>query len=83
MKNYTLQSCVAKSLLIGLLATVGAIQTATAGVIFSATGATINSGGPGFGSINDTFNQNGLLTGYISNTDDFNTYIATNPLHSS
>ena len=38
--------------------------TAHAGPKFSALGATINSGGPGFGSINDTFNQNGLLTGY-------------------
>lgn len=83
MKNSSFQSRVAKSLLIGLLAATGAVQTATAGVIFSATAATINSGGPGFGSINDTFNQNGLSSTYVSGVTDFDTYIATNPLHTA
>ena len=55
---------------------------ASAGTIFSATSATINSGGPGFGSINDTFNQNGLLTTYTNGVTDFDTYVAGNPLHS-
>jgi hypothetical protein len=54
---------------------------ASAGVIISATGAVINSGGPGFGSISDTFNQNGLATNYTSGVTDFATYISSNPLH--
>ena len=66
-------------LLAGLL---GVAPSVSAGVIFSATSATINSGGPGFGSINDTFNQSGLLTGYTSDVTDFDTYLASNPMHS-
>lgn len=54
---------------------------ASAGAIVSAVSATINSGGPGFGSINDTFNQFGLLTDYTSGVTDYDTYIAANPLH--
>jgi len=72
-------------LLLSALALAGTVQNATAapGAIFSATGATINSSGPGFGSINDTFNHNGLLSGYTSDVTNFNAYIATNPLHTS
>jgi len=72
-------------LLLSALALAGTVQNATAapGAIFSATGATINAGGPGFGSINDTFNHNGLLSGYTSDVTNFNAYIATNPLHTS
>lgn len=86
MKNTSFQCRIAKSLLVGFLAAAGAMQAATAGAIFSPTAATINSGGPGFGSINDTFalsNQHGLLAPYISDSTDFDTYIATNPLHSA
>lgn len=64
-------------------ALVAGLGTSTsAATIFSATGATINSGGPGFGSINDTFNQAGLISGYVSGVTDFDAYIASNPLHS-
>ena len=73
----------AKGLVAGILITFGVMQAASAGVIFSATTATINSGGPGFGSITDTHNQAGLLSGYTANVTDFDTYIATAPLHSS
>ena len=83
MKNLSLRSHVAKSLLIGLFAITSAMQEATAGVIFTATSATINSGGPGFGSINDTFNHNGLLTNYTNDVTDFDSYIAGGPLHSA
>ncbi len=70
-------------LLMGALALAGTVQNATAapGAIFSATGATINAGGPGSGSINDTLNQRGLSSGYTSDVTNFNAYIATNPLH--
>lgn len=73
----------AVTLIFGLLITVGGTQAVNAGVIFSATSATINSGGPGFGSITDTHNQAGLLSGYTANVTDFDTYIGTAPLHSA
>ncbi len=73
----------AKAVVAGALITAGALQVASAGVIFSATSATINSSGPGFGSITDTHNQAGLLSGYTANVTDFNTYIGTAPLHTS
>lgn len=61
---------------------IGLGGAAHAGAIFSATSAAINSGGPGSGDIADTFNQNGLLSGYTAGVTDFDTYIATNPIHS-
>ncbi len=67
------------------LAAVGAIglaSQASAGAIVSAVSATINDGGPGFGSIDNTFNQAGLFTPYIPGVTDYDTYIAGNPLHS-
>lgn len=54
---------------------------AFAGKIIGAKSAVINSGGPGFGSINDTFNQSGLSSSYISGVTDFDAYLASNPLH--
>lgn len=61
---------------------IAALQPVAAQEIIAPQSAVINSGGPGFGSINDTFNQSGLSSGYISGVTDFNSYIATNPLHS-
>jgi PEP-CTERM motif len=54
---------------------------AHAGAIIAPTSATINAGGPGAGTIADTFNQNGLNNNYDSGLDDFDTFIATNPKH--
>ena len=70
-----------KAVWIGLIACAGVLQAAHGGAIFSATSAVINSGGPGFGSIGNTFDQSGLSTGYTSNVTDFNTYLAGNPTH--
>ena len=56
-------------------------SAAQAGVIFAPVAATIDAGGPGFGNIADTFNENGLFTPYVPNVTDFNAYIATNPIH--
>lgn len=56
--------------------------SAAAGPILSPVGGTINSGGPGFGSLADTFNQNGLSSNFTSGVTDFDTYIGTNPTHS-
>lgn len=68
-----------------MLAALGSLAVApqaSAGSILGAVGASINSGGPGFGSINDTFNQAGLRTTYISGVTDFDSYIASQPSHS-
>jgi F5/8 type C domain/PEP-CTERM motif len=54
---------------------------AAAGPILSPTSAVINSGGPGFGDINNTLNHAGLLVGFTSGVTDFDTYMAANPLH--
>lgn len=64
----------------GLLAS--ACAGASAGVIVSAVGATINVGAPGFGLIANTYNQAGLQSGYVSGVTDYATYLAGNPLHS-
>lgn len=68
-----------KIMLAGLIAAASA--AASAGVIVSASSAVINSGAPGFGSIADTHNQNGLFVDYISGVTDFDAYISTDPLH--
>lgn len=69
-----------------LLAAAGAMAVAapaSAGAILSAVSATINSGGPGTGSIVDTFERWGLPddNDYISGVTDYDAYIASNPLH--
>lgn len=70
-----------KMALWAVAATAAIASPAAAQTIVSATSAVINAGGPGFGSINDTFNQNGLLTNYTSGVTNFNSYIAGNPQH--
>lgn len=68
----------AKSLLLSAAVTAFAFAAAPANaVIVGATGATINSGGPGFGNIADTHNQNGLQSNYVSGVTDFDTFVAS------
>jgi hypothetical protein len=67
--------------LVGVVAIIGAAPAAKAQAIFSATSGVINVGGPGFGTLNETFNQAGLSTGYTANVTNFDSYIASNPLH--
>jgi len=62
---------------------VGLMQNAFAGVIIAPTSGVINSGGPGFGSLSNTFDQSGLSSNYIAGVTDFNTYLATNPTHTT
>lgn len=64
------------------LALLGMAGTANAGPILGPTSAVINTNGPGFGLISQTFDQSGLLSGYTSGVTDFDAYLATNPLHS-
>jgi hypothetical protein len=66
-----------------LLATFGGNNSANAGAIVSATSGVINSGGPGFGTLTETLNQAGLALGYTSGATDFDTYLASNPVHTA
>lgn len=68
-----------KTLLISLLLVASTLSGAT---IVSPISGVVNTSGPGFGSLADTLNQNGLLTNFVSGVTNFDTYIATNPLHS-
>lgn len=71
-----------KSLMVGAATALSLVAGSAANAtIVSAVAGTINSGGPGFGSLTDTFNQSGLSTGYVSGVTDFNTYIASGPTH--
>lgn len=79
-KHLFRKAALASSTALALMAVTGGVH---AGTIISATSAVINSGGSGFGSINDTFNQAGLLTTYTSGVTDFDTYVAGNPQHAS
>jgi F5/8 type C domain len=54
-----------------------------AGLIFSPVGGVINSGGPGSGTLADTYNQNGLTTKFVSGVSDFDTYLAPKPTHTN
>ncbi|MCY7280614.1 MAG: PEPxxWA-CTERM sorting domain-containing protein [Sphingomonas bacterium] len=49
--------------------------------IIAPVSATINSGGPGFGLIANTFNQSGLSSNYVAGTTNFNSYLGTSPAH--
>jgi hypothetical protein len=70
--------------LLSTATTIGIAGSASAvGIIFSPVNAVINSGGPGFGSISNTFDQSGLSTGFVSGVTDFDTYLATNPTHTN
>jgi hypothetical protein len=54
---------------------------ANAGVIVSPVSGVIDSSGPGFGTLTETFNQAGLSAGFTSGVTDFATYIASGPTH--
>jgi PEP-CTERM motif len=67
---------------IAVAAAMGAYASAAgAQQIIAPTAATINAGGPGFGSIRSTFNQAGLSDRYVSGVTDYDAYLATNPTH--
>ncbi|MBA3975174.1 MAG: coagulation factor 5/8 type domain-containing protein [Candidatus Solibacter sp.] len=77
MKHRLVLACV---MMAAFAATAG---IATAAVIVAPVAGVINSGGPGFGSLADTFNQNGLSSGYVSGVTDFDVYLGTNPTHTT
>ena len=58
-------------------------SVALAGPIVVPVAATVISGGPGHGSLNDTFDQESLTATYVPGVTDFDAFLALNPLHSS
>jgi hypothetical protein len=71
-------------LLVFLVLSIGVFgaKPASADLIVAPVSGVIDVGGPGFGSINDTFNRNGLNIPYIPGVTDFDAYMALNPIHS-
>jgi len=57
-------------------------NTVVSAVSGLATSTFISSKGNNY-SINNTINQSGLSTGYVSGVTDFDAYLATNPTHAS
>lgn len=51
--------------------------------IIAPTSGVINSGGPGFGTLTETFNQAGLFSNYVAGVTNFDAYLAGNPLHTT
>lgn len=70
MKNLGGALCAAAILSLGTL------MPANASII-GAVGGVINSGGPGFGNLADTYNQNGLSANYISGVTAFDSFVAS------
>ncbi len=67
---------ISKTLCIAAIAGLGAVLPANAAII-SAVSGVINSGGPGSGTLTETYNQSGLSAGYTSGVTNFNTFVAT------
>ena len=57
------------------------ITNANAGTILSPTAALASSEFSSDYSINNTIDQSGLSSGFVSGVTDFDTYLATNPTH--
>ena len=51
------------------------------GFIIAPTAATVDTSGPGNGSILNTFDKSGLSTGYTAGVTNFDDYIASGPTH--
>lgn len=73
MKTLSLALCAAAALC--------AASAAQADVIIAPIAGVIDSGGPGFGLLSQTFDQSGLLTTYTAGVTDFDTYVAGDPQH--
>ena len=76
MPHRILAAIICAALTSGSAADAGAILSPVA--VISNTGG---SSGSGF-EITNTIDQSGLSTGFVSGVTDFDTYLATNPLHS-
>jgi hypothetical protein len=69
--------------LAAVIVSAGIASTASAGPILSAVGVTATNSFPDtfFGNPDNLINHGGLLTDYTSGVTDFDTYIASNPMH--
>jgi PEP-CTERM motif len=70
------------------LLTTASLAVALAGpalgsTIIAPTSGVVNSGGPGFGTLKETFNKSGLSTGYTAGVTNFDAYLASNPTHTT
>lgn len=72
-----------RRLLVAAVAATTLPALANAQAIIRPVSAVINAGGPGDGSIDDTFNGNGLTVNFVSGVTNFDTYIASNPIHTN
>lgn len=69
------RNAISKAFCLAAVVGLSAVVPAKAAII-SATSGVINSGGPGFGTLTETFNQAGLSAKYVSGFTDFDTFVA-------
>ncbi len=74
--------------LLAATAAVGLALSATAasagpGVVIAPVSGTIDTSGPGFGTLADTWNQASLSSTYVSGVTNFDTYFAGAPTHTT
>jgi len=74
------KSSLTLALLLGV-AMFSAAYNADAQQIIAPTSGVINSSGPGFGTLTETFDQTGLFSGYVSGVTNFDAYLGTGPRH--
>lgn len=67
---------------LALLLSAAAPAPSSSQQIWSPVDGVVNSGSPGFGDLVDTYNQAGMLSGFVSGVTDFDAYISTTPFHS-
>jgi hypothetical protein len=65
-----------RTLCAAAIASFGALLPAHSAIV-GAVGGVINSGGPGFGTLTETYNQAGLSANYVSGVTNFDTFVAT------
>lgn len=74
--NYARFACAAAAVALGAAGAPAFAQT-----IIAPTSGVVDIGGPGFGTLTETFNQSGLSLGYTSGVTNFDSYIASGPSH--
>lgn len=67
---------ISKTFCMAAIAGLGALLPANAAIV-SAVSGVINSGGPGNGTLTETFNQSGLSANYTSGVTNFDAFVAT------
>lgn len=65
------------------LGVLGFATRVDAAPIIAPVSGVINAGGPGWGTLTETFDQSGLFSTYTPGVTDFDAFLSTNPLHTS